>query len=322
MENQNHLDLVRSAKKRRRREKLILNGWCWLFMAAAVIFYILFQGYPIVCSVMYSLLDWSGLTTSAKFVGLANYVELLHDRLFWNAFFNSIKYTVMIVPLELAVSLVLAYLLNDEKLKARGVYRTMYFIPVVTTASVVGIIMIFILGVQGPLNHLLTSLSILKEPVNFLGNAAYAMPSLVLISLWKDCGTYMIYWLAGLQGISKDVYEAAAIDGANRTQIFFRIVLPLLAPVGGVIATLCIINSLKVFDIVKTMTEGGPFYATDVIATFVYRSAFSSEIGMPRLGYASAAALFFGAVVILTGVILNIIKSRVGKSEKQEGGES
>ena len=306
-------EVLAITKRNRRKEWLVLNGWCWLFMAPAVIFYILFQGYPILCSIQYSLLDWSGLTSNAVFVGLKNYRELLHDELFWNAFVNSFRYTLMIVPLELAVSLFLAYMLNDEKMKGRSAYRTMYFIPVVTTASVVGIIMIFILGVQGPVNHVLMTLHLIDAPINFLGNAKYAMPTLVLISLWKDCGTYMIYWLAGLQGVSEDVYEAATVDGANRRQTFFHIVLPLIAPVGGIIAILCAINSLKVFDIVKTMTEGGPFYATDVIATYVYRSAFSSEIGMPRLGYASAAALFFGAVVIGAGTVMNMVKSRLGR---------
>lgn len=306
-------EVLAITKRNRRKEWLVLNGWCWLFMAPAVILYILFQGYPILCSIQYSLLDWSGLTSNAVFVGLKNYRELLHDELFWNAFVNSFRYTLMIVPLELAVSLFLAYMLNDEKMKGRSAYRTMYFIPVVTTASVVGIIMIFILGVQGPVNHVLMTLHLIDAPINFLGNAKYAMPTLVLISLWKDCGTYMIYWLAGLQGVSKDVYEAATVDGANRRQTFFHIVLPLITPVGGIIAILCAINSLKVFDIVKTMTEGGPFYATDVIATYVYRSAFSSEIGMPRLGYASAAALFFGAVVIGAGTVMNMVKSRLGR---------
>ena len=259
-----------ATRRIRFKRKLKLNLWCWMFMSLAVGFYILFQGYPIICSIQYSLLDWSGMTSNATFIGLQNYKELMHDELFWNAFINSFKYMVMIVPLELAVSLFLAYLLNDEKMKGRGLYRTMYFVPVVTTASVVGIIMIFILGVQGP--------------------------------------------VAGLQGVSKDVYEAATIDGANRRQTFFHIVLPLIAPTGGIIAILCAINSLKVFDIVKTMTEGGPYYATDVIATYVYRTAFSSEIGMPRLGYASAAALFFGGAVIIIGILLNAMKDRLQKN--------
>ena len=307
-------EAVSVAVRRRRAERRKTNAWCWLFMSLAVGFYLLFQGYPILCSIQYSLLDWSGMTANAAYVGLENYRELMGDGLFWNAFINSFKYMAMIVPLELAVSLFLAYMLNDEKLKARSVYRTMYFVPVITTASVVGIIMIFILGVQGPVNHALTALHLMRSPVNFLGNAKYALPALVVISLWKDCGTYMIYWLAGLQGVSGDVYEAATIDGANRRQTFFHVVLPLIAPTGGIIAILCAINSLKVFDIVKTMTEGGPFYATDVIATYVYRNAFSSEIGMPRLGYASAAALFFGGTVILIGLVLNAVKDRLAKS--------
>ena len=282
----------------------------WVLLVPSVIMFIVVLWQPLVSGVVLSFFETKGYDAVA-FIGLQNYVELIHDELFWNAFFNSFKYTIMIVPLELAVSLFLAYMLNNEALKGRTVYRTMYFIPVVTTASVVGIIMIFLLGVQGPINHLLVTLHLIKAPINFLGNAKYAMPTLVLISLWKDCGTYMIYWLAGLQGVSKDVYEAATVDGATRFQTFIHIVLPLIAPVGGIIAILCAINSLKVFDIVKTMTEGGPFYATDVIATYVYRSAFSSEIGMPRLGYASAAAILFGIAVIVIGVVLNIIKARL-----------
>lgn len=123
----------------------------------------------------------------------------------------------------------------------------------------------------------------------------------------------MIYWLAGLQGVPKNVNEAATIDGANRNSDIFTHRIASDCATGGIIAILCAINSLKVFDIVKTMTEGGPYYATDVIATYVYRTAFSSEVGMPRLGYASAAALFFGGAVIIIGLLLNVIKGRLQK---------
>lgn len=312
--NNTNVSLPSTEKERnrlKRAEKLKLNLWCWAFMSLTVIFYAVFQGWPIICSVYYSFLDWSGLTSGAQFIGLQNYKDLLGDRLFWNAFVNSFKYTLLIVPLELAISLVLAYLLNNARLKGRGLYRTVYFIPVVTTTSIIGIIMVFIFGVQGPVNQLISLLNI--SPVNFLGTASTAMPTVVLISIWKDCGTYMIYWLAGLQSVSNDVYEAATVDGAGRTRTFFSIVLPLIAPTAGIIAILCTINSLKVFDIVKTMTEGGPFYATDVIATYVYRMAFSSELGLPRLGYASAASLLFGAAVIVVGVLLNIGKAVLNK---------
>ncbi len=301
---------------RKKRERHSVNLWCWLFMSLTLIFYIVFQGYPIICSIQYSLLDWSGLTSSADFAGLGNYLELINDSLFWNAFINSFKYTLLLVPCQLVVSLILAYILNNDRMKGRVVYRTMFFLPVITTASIVGIIMIFIFGVSGPVNALLQTLHIIDEPVQFLSDGSIALYTVVGISVWKDCGTYMIYWLAGLSGVSKDLYEAAAIDGANRRQTFFHIVLPLIVPIGGVIAILCAINSLKVFDIVKTMTEGGPYYATDVIGTFVYRQAFSSEMGMPRLGYASAAAILFGITVIVIGIILNIAKAKLNSKSQ------
>ncbi len=303
-------------KRKRRIEKVKLNLWCWLFLLPTLIFYILFQGWPIVSSIYYSFLNWSGLTSNAEIVYLSNYRELLTDTQFWNSFFNSFKYALLYVPLQLFVSLMFAYILNNRALKGRTAYRTLYFVPVITTTSIVGIVMVFIWSVQGPVNSVLTVLKIISKPLNFLGSGSLAFITVLLIGIWKDCGTYMIYWLAGLQSVSDDVIEAARVDGAGNKRVFFSIILPLIKPVGGVIMTLCFINALKVFDIIKTMTEGGPFYSTDVIATYVYRMAFSSEMGMPRLGYASAAATAFGIVVILVGIVLNGIKNRL--TDKQE----
>lgn len=297
---------------RKKIERIKINLWCWAFIIPTLVFFVLFTGYPIVSSVIYSFRNWSGMTVNFEWIGFANYKELLGDQIFWNAFFNSFKYSLFIVPIELIFSLVIAYILNDLRFKGRGFYRTLFFLPVITTASIVGIIMIFIWSVQGPINGLLRFAS-LKNAINFLGNQKTAMFTVVLISVWKDSGTYMIYWLAGLQSISQDVYEAAKIDGAGKIRIFFSVVVPLLVPIGGIIAMLCAINSLKVFDIIKTMTNGGPYYATDVVATFVYRTAFSSEMGMPRLGYASSAAVLFGAVVIFIGILMNVVKSSLRK---------
>jgi multiple sugar transport system permease protein len=279
----------------------------------------MFQGWPIVCSVYYSFLDWSGLTVQKDFVGLANYNELFHDELFWNAFANSFKFSILNVPFTLVISLFLAYILNNAALRGRTIYRTLFFIPVVTTAAIVGIIMIFIFGAQGPVNWVFLHLFQLDRPVNFLSSGKNAMGTVVAISVWKDCGTYMIYWIAGLQSVSKDMYEAASLDGATPRQTFFKIILPMIAPVAGIISVLCTINSLKAFDIIKTMTEGGPYFATDVMGTFVYRSAFSSEIGLPRLGYASSAALSFGLVVILVVVLLNSFKTKMQNNSNRLG---
>lgn len=299
---------MNSVKKKRIVRK---NMWCWVFMLPTLLLYILFQGYPIITSAWYSMLDWSGMTMNATFVGLQNFKELLADPLFKNSVVNSFKYVIFSVPIQLILSLVIAYILTSIIRKGATVFRTMYFIPVITTASIVGIIMIFIFGGTGPINQVLALLGI--DTINFLGDEKTALFTVVLIGIWKDLGTYMIYWIAALQSVSQDVYEAAKIDGAGKFRTFTDVVFPLILPIGGVIAVLCVIGSLKVFDIVQTMTNGGPYFATDVVATFVYRTAYSSTTGSPRLGYASAAALLFGLMVVTIGVVLNLVKNYFNK---------
>lgn len=299
---------MNSVKKKRIVRK---NMWCWVFMLPTLLLYILFQGYPIITSAWYSMLDWSGMTMNATFVGLQNFKELLADPLFKNSIVNSFKYMIFSVPIQLILSLVIAYILTSIIRKGATVFRTMCFIPVITTASIVGIIMIFIFGGTGPINQVLALLGI--DTINFLGDEKTALFTVVLIGIWKDLGTYMIYWIAALQSVSQDVYEAAKIDGAGKFRTFTDVVFPLILPIGGVIAVLCVIGSLKVFDIVQTMTNGGPYFATDVVATFVYRTAYSSTTGSPRLGYASAAALLFGLMVVTIGVVLNLVKNYFNK---------
>ena len=299
---------MNSVKKKRIVRK---NMWCWVFMLPTLLLYILFQGYPIITSAWYSMLDWSGMTMNATFVGLQNFKELLADPLFKNSVVNSFKYMIFSVPIQLILSLVIAYILTSIIRKGATVFRTMYFIPVITTASIVRIIMIFIFGGTGPINQVLALLGI--DTINFLGDEKTALFTVVLIGIWKDLGTYMIYWIAALQSVSQDVYEAAKIDGAGKFRTFTDVVFPLILPIGGVIAVLCVIGSLKVFDIVQTMTNGGPYFATDVVATFVYRTAYSSTTGSPRLGYASAAALLFGLMVVTIGVVLNLVKNYFNK---------
>lgn len=311
MKTKTTLAEFRSMNSERKKRILRKNAWCWVFMLPTLILYILFQGYPIITSAWYSLLDWSGMTMNATFVGLGNFKELLQDPLFFNSVGNSFKYMLLSVPIQLVLSLVIAYILTSIIKKGATVFRTMYFIPVVTTASIVGIIMIFIFGGTGPVNQVLSMMGI--DTINFLGDAKTAMFTVVLIGVWKDLGTYMIYWIAALQSVPQDVYEAAKIDGAGKFRTFTDVVFPLILPIGGVITVLCVIGSLKVFDIVQTMTNGGPYFATDVVATFVYRTAYSSTTGSPRLGYASAAALMFGLMVVVIGIVLNLVKGYFNK---------
>ncbi|WP_216855487.1 carbohydrate ABC transporter permease [Paenibacillus alba] len=293
------------------KTKWKIELWCWIFLVPTLLLFVLFQGWPIAASLYYATLDWSGLTSDATFVGLDNFASVAKDPYFWNAFKNSFKFMFGVVPLNLFIPLILAVILNRPRLKGASIYRTLIFLPVVTTTSIVGIIMVFIWGSDGVVNDALMKIGLLSTPINWLGDAKWSMFTVVLISVWKNLGINMIYWLAGLQGIPKDLYEAAEVDGARGTKLFFNITIPLLLPIGAVILLLNVVNSLKVFDLIKTMTNGGPFFATDVVSTYIYRYAFSSEMGLPQLGYASAAGLFFAVTISALAIIQSVLNKRI-----------
>ncbi len=238
------------------------------------------------------------------FVGWANFKEVVADANFWKAFKNSFVYMLGVVPIQLSLALIGAIILNNPQMRGTTFYRTLLFLPVVTTTSIVGIIMSFIFGTyNGVVNELLTALNFIKEPVNWLGGFNTAMIVVIIVGIWKTFGYNLIYWLAGLQSIPQEIYEAAKVDGANKVQQFWWITAPLLKPIAIVILLLAIVGSLNVFDLVKVMTNGGPAYATDVVATYIYRYAFSTELGVPRYGFASAAGVIYGCATMLIALI-------------------
>ena len=143
--------------------------------------------------------------------------------------------------------------------------------------------------------------------MHWLGQANTALLTVIVVSVWKGFGTNMLYWLAGLQSIGEDLYEAARVDGANAIQTFLHITIPLLKPIGLVILLLQLVGSLKVFDLVKVMTNGGPFFATETVSLFIYRYAFGQ---VSRLGYASAAGIFFGVAAMILSIIQGLLVKR------------
>lgn len=290
--------------------------WYWVFLFPTLSLFAMFQGWPIVASWYYSTLDWSGLTSDAKFVGMQNFIKVAQDPYFWNAFKNSFKFMAGTVPFHLIFALMLAVLLHRPGLKAANLFRTFIFLPVVTTTSIVGIIMVFIWGSDGAVNGALMNMGLLDQPINWLGDANWAMFTVVLISVWKNLGVNLVYWLAGLQSISQELYEAAEVDGATGIRKFTHITVPLLIPIGTIILLLNVVNSLKAFYLVKTMTNGGPFFATDVVSTYIYRYAFTSEMGLPQLGYASAAGLFFALTIILLAIFQSFVQKRIKGGSK------
>ena len=278
--------------------------WCYLFMIPSLILAAMFTFWPIVASWYFSLLDFSGFSTARPFVGLANYRELIRDPFFWRSLGHSFLFMALTVPIRLSLALIVAIILNDKALRLAALFRTLFFLPVVTTTAVVGILMTFLFSpFNGPVNKTLLALHLIARPVDFLGDPHHALYTIMAVQVWKSFGFSMIYWLAALQSIPGELYEAAKVDGANPWQQFRGITVPLLKPFAVVILLITAVNTLRVFDLVQTMTGGGPFFASEVVETYIYRNAFSVQGGIPREGYASAVGVFFGLTVMVVALI-------------------
>jgi raffinose/stachyose/melibiose transport system permease protein len=291
--------------------------WCYLFMLPSLVLAGMFSLYPTVASWYFSLFDWTGITNAMYFVGLQNYVELIHDQYFWNAFGRSVLFMITSVPLELGLSLVVAVVLNDRALKLAPLYRTLFFIPVVTTTAIMAIVMSFVFSAfNGPVNLALLDLHLIDRPIDFLGDPHTALYTAVVIAVWKWFGQPMIYWLAGLQTIPEVLYEAARVDGAGWWRILRSITLPLLAPFAVLILLIVAVGNLQVFALLQAMTNGGPFFSTETMELYIYRTAFAATpgyMGQPRLGYASAAGVVFGVCIMLLALLQVVVFRRFRK---------
>lgn len=290
------------ASSRQVGQRLWKDRWIYVFLLPTIILYSMYTIWPIGASWYYSFLDWNGFERSGRFTGLSNYHELVRDPLFWNAFRNTLVFLVISVPIRVGLALVLAVILNNKRLPFSNFFRTALFLPVVTTAAIIGIVMRLILDpAGGPVNLVLLDLGFIERPINFLGRAGTALYSAIGVWVWKWLGITLVYWLAALQTIPEELYEAARIDGANALQIFWRITLPLLTPFTIIIVLITAVDATNVFDLMLTLTGGGPFFATEVIDIYIYRWAFASTI--PRLGYASAAAVVFGLMFLVLALL-------------------
>lgn len=275
--------------------KEMLSGYLFLFPTLFGIS--LFVLIPVIGAFLISFTHWD-LLTPAKYTGYENYKNLMQDKIFWKVLFNTIYYTVATVPLTLIFSLLLALAMN-QKIRGLTLFRTIYFIPVVSSTVAVSLVWQWLYNVDyGIINYFLRLFHL--PTCGWLSDTRWAMPAIILMSVWKNLGYYMVIFLAGLQGIPSEYYEAAKIDGASKIRQFFHITLPLLSPTTFFILIMLIISSFQVFDQIYIMTvgPGGPAFSTSVIILYIYRKAFDPE---HLMGYASAMAfVLFGIIFILT----------------------
>jgi multiple sugar transport system permease protein len=273
--------------------------WPYLFLLPTAVLYGLYTLWPIGASWWYSFLSWSGFEGDKAFVGLQNYRDVLADPLFWNSFGITMLFMVVTVPLRVALGLAIALLLNHPRLPFQRLFRTAFFLPVVTTTAIVGVVMQFVLDPSdGPVAEVLAGAG--APGIDFLGSPDTAIWTVMAVHTWKWVGVTMIYWLAALQTVPRDVLEAAQVDGASGRQSFRHVTVPMLVPFFVIITLLTVEQNLQIFDLVMTMTGGGPYFATEVIELYIYRWAFAATV--PELGFASAAAVVLGLVLLVVGV--------------------
>jgi multiple sugar transport system permease protein len=286
-------------RRLRRQEELT----AWLFIAPVVLGILVFQVYPVIFSSYISLTEWN-LLTSPRWVALRNYAELLtRDRFFWKALGNTAKFAVGTVIPGLILSLFFASLLN-QNIRGKYVYRAIYFVPVVAPAVSVALLWQIIYEPNfGILNSILRFFGI-RGPT-WLGSTKWAMPAVIIEDIWASLGFMIVIFLAGLQGISREYYEAAAIDGANALQQLRHITFPLISPVTFFLLVTGLISSFQAFSVPFVMTGGGPANATLMIVMYLYNHAFRQQ----HMGFASAIAYVVFLVIIFFTVI-NFVASR------------
>ena len=269
----------------------------YLFLLPNFLGFFVFMAIPIILGFIISLTNYNGFN-KFDFVGLKNYINMFTDEYFIVSLWNNIKYTLITVPLTVVVSLALAVAVNTG-IKGSKLFRTLYFLPHITSMVAVGIVWSLIFNPStGPINQVLRALGIENVP-QWLSSSALALPTIMMISVWKQAGYYMIIFVAGLQAIPRQLYEAASIDGAGKVRQFFKITLPMLSPTMFMVIILNIINSFQVFDLVNLMTQGGPGRSTNVLVYRIYQEGFRNL----NFGYASAMAYFLFMIVLVITLI-------------------
>ena len=264
----------------------------WLFLLPSLILFTVFTALPVISAFLISFTQWD-LFNPAKFVFLGNYLALLHDPIFWQVVRNTAYYVAVAVPLQMLFGLLCALGLN-RGVPGQSVLRVIYFLPVVTSTVAAGLVWAWLFNSNFGLINMALSLIGATDLPKWLISSKWAMPAVIAVSVWQGLGYSMVLFLAGLQNIRRDLYEAAAIDGATGWNRLWHITLPLLSPMTFFVLIISIIGSFQVFELVFVMTKAGPSNATNTLVYFIYQNGFMFY----QMGIASAAAMVLFAIVL------------------------
>lgn len=295
-------------------------GWVGYlpYLIPGALAFIVIIGYPLVMNVYYSLFKWKGGLAPMRWYGLGNYADLLADEAFWTSFRNSISMVVAMVIVPTLIGLVLAAVLFDYLgrrfgSKVAAVLRATYYLPQILPVAVAGVVWNWILNAQdGAVNVILTSLGV-ADPPDWLGNPALAMPSVMLVLIWVQIGYPVVIFMAALQRVDPELYEAAELDGAGWWSRFRAITLPQIKPETFVVTLTCTVAALKVFAPVYVLTRGGPEGTTLVPSYYSFLNFFDKS----KVGYGAAVATVLTLVIILVAAVILFFQARAERRERE-----
>lgn len=269
----------------------------WLFLVPGLGFIGVFFAWPAVIAAQLAFYDYD-VVSPPRFVGADNFVRMAHSAEFWQAFGNSLLFLAMFLPLVVVVPLLLAIVVN-RRLRGIGAFRLAYYLPVVTSMVAIAIAWSFLFHPKGALNWLLLELGVIDTPIQFLLDRHWALPAVVLVEAWQYAGYFMMIYLAGLQSIPGELYEAAALDGAGAWSRFRRITVPLVRPYAAVCCVLAGILATQSFASTYVLTRGGPQGATTTLGYYIWSRAFEHF----DFGYASAVGLVLWAFLLIYALV-------------------
>ena len=276
----------------------------YLLISPYLLFLAVFLIYPVFFSIWLTFHDWNIVSPEIPFVGLENYRRLLGDELFYKALWNTFRFIMINIPLQIVLALLLAVALN-QPIKGRGFFRAAYFLPVVTSGVVISFLWSWMLSTDdGIINEVLGWFGI--GPIPWLTSETWSIPSIAWVAAWKNLGYYVVIFLAGLQSIPKTLYEAARIDGAGPVQIFFRITLPMLNPAMLLVLVMSTINGFQLFTEPFIMTGGGPANSSLSVVMYIYKNAFQSL----DMGYAATVGLALALIILTVSLLQKKILER------------
>lgn len=298
-----------SKKGKKVWERVYNERTSYLMLLPNIIMFAVFTVYPILWSLRYMLFDYRGYG-EAKFVGMDNFVRVFtRDPVFWDSVVNTFVYVGGKLILTLPIAFMLAFLLSKST-RINAVSQSIIFTPTIMSSAVMALIFYLLFNTyNGEINRFLMWLGVIDENINWLG-VQHAMLTVIILAVWGGVGNYMVYFIAGLTGISTDVYESAKLDGANGAQTLFRITIPLLAPVLKMILMLALVISFMDMQSIMVLTEGGPMGKTNVMFLYIYQLFFPISAGSTvtqEFGYGAAVSLVAACIIgLITGLYLFI----------------